>query len=287
MKRLLYFLSIALFSSISAQVTLPSSVSSTENYIYSRTYLEATSTSSSTAKQVQEITYFDGLGRPKQSIAIKATPLGNDLVTPVEYDEFGRQEKDFLPLPQTSTGNGAINSSPDTSFYSGFTGANLYSEKKLELSPLDRLQEQGHPGTDWNVGGTHTQKFEYEANTNSDVIKFVTTTTWSNGATSSSISITPATDTNATSSGYYKENQLYKNKVTDEDGNVSYEFKNGQGQTLLVRKVLNSTENTDTYYVYNEYDQLAFVIPPLAASNYKTSPAGTIVSPTDLDQLCY
>jgi hypothetical protein len=34
----------------------------------------------------------------------------------------------------------------------------------------------------------------------------------------------------------------------------------------LVRKVLSPTENADTYYVYNEYDQLAFVIPPLASA---------------------
>ncbi|HAY3537123.1 TPA: RHS repeat-associated core domain-containing protein, partial [Elizabethkingia anophelis] len=37
----------------------------------------------------------------------------------------------------------------------------------------------------------------------------------------------------------------------------------GQGQIVLVRKK-NGSEDLDTYYVYNEYNQLAFVIPPLA-----------------------
>ncbi|CAA7195879.1 RHS repeat protein [Chryseobacterium potabilaquae] len=32
---------------------------------------------------------------------------------------------------------------------------------------------------------------------------------------------------------------------------------------FLYRKVLSITENADTYYVYNEYNQLAWVIPPL------------------------
>ncbi len=56
---------------------------------------------------------------------------------------------------------------------------------------------------------------------------------------------------------------MYKNIVTDEDGNKTIEFKNAKGQLLLVRKIISATENADTYYVYNEYDQLAFVIPPL------------------------
>ncbi|WP_276833709.1 RHS repeat-associated core domain-containing protein, partial [Chryseobacterium cucumeris] len=68
---------------------------------------------------------------------------------------------------------------------------------------------------------------------------------------------------NVVNNGMYGDAQLYKNTVTDEDENKTIEFKNGKGQTILVRKVISATENADTYYVYNEYDQLAFVIPPL------------------------
>uniref|UniRef100_UPI001E299646 RHS repeat-associated core domain-containing protein n=1 Tax=Chryseobacterium sp. c4a TaxID=1573582 RepID=UPI001E299646 len=97
-----------------------------------------------------------------------------------------------------------------------------------------------------------------------------TKTTWENGATKSELSLSPATT--------YAPGTLYKNTVTDEDGNPTVEFKNGRGQTLLVRKV-NSTENADTYYVYNEYDQLAFVIPPKAVNK------GT--GESLLNDLCY
>jgi hypothetical protein len=34
----------------------------------------------------------------------------------------------------------------------------------------------------------------------------------------------------------YTDGQLYKNTVTDEDGNKTTEFKNGQGQTIMVKK---------------------------------------------------
>ncbi|WP_376778755.1 RHS repeat domain-containing protein, partial [Chryseobacterium taichungense] len=87
------------------------------------------------------------------------------------------------------------------------------------------------------------------------VKKYVTVTTWENGATKSTI----------TQSSVYGDAQLYKNTVTDEDGNQTIEFKNGEGQVLLVRKMLSATEKADTYYVYNEYNQLAFVIPPKGA----------------------
>ncbi|UZT99333.1 RHS repeat-associated core domain-containing protein [Chryseobacterium fluminis] len=100
------------------------------------------------------------------------------------------------------------------------------------------------------------------------MFKYTTTTTWENNATKSTISYT----------GNYGANQLYKNTVTDEDGNKTIEFKNGQGQVVLVRKI-NGTEKVDTYYVYNEYNQLAFVIPPKAA-------VATDLN-TVMDALCY
>ncbi|MFT3919620.1 DUF6443 domain-containing protein [Cloacibacterium sp.] len=275
------------FSIVSASSGSTGTISSSENYIYSRTYLEPTLTSDDTKKQMKTIQYFDGLGRPKQNIAIKTTPLGNDLVTPIEYDNFGRQVKDYLPLPQSSSSNGELINSPEIIYYTNdFSGARLYSEKKLELSPLDRLLEIGHPGTDWNIGTSHTQKFEYTANEDNEVRKYIASFNY--GTFTGSLSIAPTTDINA-SNGYYKSNLLYKNKVTDEDGNISTEFKNGLGQTILVRKN-DGTNDIDTYYIYNDYNLLAYVISPLAAESFKNLSEGTIISSTnatDLNNLCY
>uniref|UniRef100_UPI0016266769 polymorphic toxin-type HINT domain-containing protein n=2 Tax=Chryseobacterium lathyri TaxID=395933 RepID=UPI0016266769 len=57
------------------------------------------------------------------------------------------------------------------------------------------------------------------------------------------------------------------------------EFKNSKGQTILVRKN-DGTQNVDTYYLYNEYGQLVYVIPPLAVGT--SAPDQTM-----LDKLCY
>ena len=227
-------------------------LSSTENYIQSRVYLEPVTASSSTAKQMQTVQYFDGLGRTKQIVNVKASPLGRDVVTHIEYDQFGRQVRDYLPVPQSSTQNGAIFPTPLSNATQGdiYGNEKIYGEKVLENSPLDRIQQQIQVGTDWS---TKPVKFEYDANISGEVVKYTTTTTWENNATKSTIN----------HGGTYGANQLYKNTVIDEDGNKTIEFKNGQGQTVLVRKVVSSTENADTYYVYNEYNQLAWVIPPL------------------------
>jgi len=245
-------------SSIYNAQTIPSS---TENYIYVKTCLGA-----DCINKAELITYFDGLARPKQILDVKASPLVNDIVTKIEYDEFGRQVKDYLPVPQQGSSYGAIYGNPLSNVTSPYGTEKIYSEKILENSPLDRIQQQIQVGNDWS---NKPVNFAYGTNIATEVKKFVTTTTWTNNATSSSL----------TQSGNYGASQLYKNIVTDEDGNVSIEFKNGEGQILLVRKN-DGIKDSDTYYVYNEFNQLAYVISPEAA-------AKASLSQTDLDDLCY
>ncbi|MDR6489142.1 RHS repeat-associated protein [Chryseobacterium vietnamense] len=228
-----------------------STISSNENYIQSKTYLDYNGTTAT--KSSETVQYFDGLGRPKQVINLQASPLGRDVVTHIEYDEFGRQVKDYLPVPQLSTSNGNYYSGPLGVYPTTYGNEKIYSEKVLENSPLDRILEQKQVGNDWNGKSV---KFSYDANGFNEVYQFTTTTSWVDGATKSVLSLSPAT--------VYAPNQLYKNSVKDEDGNETVEFKNGQGQTLLVRKIMSPTLQIDTYYVYSEYNQLAFVIPPMA-----------------------
>ncbi|WP_126651437.1 DUF6443 domain-containing protein [Chryseobacterium aureum] len=252
-------------------VNYSSNIPSTENYIYTRQYLVPTTVSDGSLQQVQSVQFFDGLGRPKQAVSIKSTPTGKDLVTHIPYDNFGRQVDSWLPVPMNSlSGNIQTNVEGSANSYYQANGINdsfPFSHKTLENSPLDRVLNQKNPGNDWQ---SKPVVFGYEANAAGEVKKYTTITSWVAGATSSEL----------IASGTYGEAQLYKNTVTDEDGNKTIEFKNGSGQTLLVRKVISSSENADTYYVYNEYDQLAFVIPPLAS-------ATAIVSASAMEHLCY
>ncbi|QIY92400.1 DUF6443 domain-containing protein [Chryseobacterium gallinarum] len=243
MKKLSFIFSFLSIILLQAQAT------STENYISSTNCLNE-----NCSKKIETVQYFDLLGRPKQIVGIKASPLSKDLVTHIEYDGFGRQVKDYLPIPQSGTQNGAIYASPLGNASSIYGGEKIYSEKVLENSPLDRIQQQIQVGNDW---AGKPVRFDYDANIWEDYVrKYETSTTWVEGRTQTSVQLLQ----------YFQPSQLYKNTVTDEDGNKTIEFKNGKGQLILSRKVLNASENADTYYVYNEYDQLAFVIPPLASA---------------------
>ncbi|SHF82061.1 DUF6443 domain-containing protein [Chryseobacterium sp. OV279] len=246
-------------------------LSQSENYVYSKTYLDYNKLGQPT-KVSETVQYMDGLGRLKQIVNVKASPNGKDVVTHIEYDSFGRQTKDYLPVPQPGTLNGGIvplslanATQPDI-----YGQEKIYSEKTLENSPLNRILEQKQAGNDWS---NKPVKFGYGAVTVPDrVRKFTTITSWDAGATKSVLE----------ENWLYTDGQLYKNSVKDEDGNETIEFKNGQGQLILARKVINIDEYADTYYVYNEFNQLAFVIPPLASIR------GDIV-PNLLkqDELCY
>ncbi|UKB78206.1 DUF6443 domain-containing protein [Chryseobacterium sp. MEBOG07] len=233
-------------------VDYSSNMPTTENYIYTRQYLVPTTVSDGSLQQIQSVQFFDGLGRPKQSVSIKSTSTGKDLVTHIPYDNFGRQVDSWLPVPMSSL-SGNIQTGVEgsaNSYYqaNGINDSYPFSHKTLENSPLDRILNQKNLGNDWQ---NKPVVFGYETNAAGEIKKYTTITVWVDGATSSEL----------IASGTYGEAQLYKNIITDEDTNKTIEFKNGRGQTLLVRKVISSSENADTYYVYNEYDQLAFVIP--------------------------
>ncbi|SFT76529.1 RHS repeat-associated core domain-containing protein [Chryseobacterium formosense] len=264
MKKIIIPISALFVAGFSHAQTL--NLSTNENYVYTKTYL--TDPTGPTPKSVESVQYLDGLGRPKQAVNIKASPLGRDVVLHFVYDQYGRQAMDYLPVPQSGTANGAIVTSPLTNATQAdiYGSEIIFSKKEFEASPLDRVLEQRQVGTAWS---SKPVKFGYEANENGEVKKYVATFDYASFSSVITLSPTP-----------YGAGQLYKNTVTDEDGNKTIEFKNGQGQVVLVRKMLDATTEADTYYVYNDYNQLAYVIPPLAV-------AANAVDTTTLNNLCY
>jgi RHS repeat-associated protein len=259
---------IILFSWANVYYAQSLGLSNAENYISVKNYVSKGS-DTLTKPPLQTVQYFDGIGRVKQSVKVKYTPQGNDLVSHKVYDEFGREAREYLPVPQPGTQNGAFYTNPLTNATNPAIYGNekIYSEKIFESSPFDNIQKQFQVGNDWS--GSPVQ-FGYDRNIAGEVKKYVTVTSWSNGATSSLLNI----------SGSYGNSELYKKIRVDEDNIQVIEFIDAQGKLVLNRKVISSSENADTYYVYNEYDQLAFVIPPSAASL-------TNIDTTNLNTLCY
>ncbi|RZM26427.1 MAG: RHS repeat-associated core domain-containing protein [Pedobacter sp.] len=243
--------------------TLPNS---TENYVYTKTYLsDPTLPNPRVSETVQ---YLDGLGRPKQTIAVKASPTGKDIVQHFEYDALGRPLKSYLPIPQPGTQNGDIYANPLANAASQYGAEKIYSEKIIENSPLQRMIQTYGVGNEWS---SKPVTYAYETNTDADAVKkYNVITTWVESRTQDDVSV----------SGKHPSNTLTKNAVTDEDGNTTTQFTNALGQMVMTRKQNGTQPSLDTYYVYNEWRQQVLVIPPLAS-------ASTALTPSVIEALCY
>ncbi|WP_321439182.1 DUF6443 domain-containing protein [uncultured Bacteroides sp.] len=216
------------------------SQSSNQNYIKTSTYIKTG------AEFIDEIQYFDGLGRPVEAVQKEITPSNNDLVTYTEYDVAGREYCHWLPVVSKQDNNGLYVDtntfkSESSNFYDSLINDDYpYTETILESSPLDRTIGQRNPGAAWN---THPIQVKYEVNDATVAYFFVN----SSGALQRG--------------NNYAANTLYKTTTTDEDGNTKTEYKDKLGQIIMKR----IGKNADTYYVYNDLGQLAYVLPPLAS----------------------
>ncbi|MEW7289608.1 DUF6443 domain-containing protein [Aquimarina sp. 2304DJ70-9] len=234
------------------------------------------------------VDYANGLGSAKQSIAVRSGGNKEDIILHKAYDQFGRQNKQYLPFASSSSRNGAfysnsvdrINSFYNTSKYENTT--NPYTETVYESSPLNRVFEKGAPGTPWKVNRIkdtdHTTKIVYATNSANSVVNFKVT--YQSGDTSFS----PTLEKN----GFYATSELYKTITKNENwqpgqqypkNNTIEEFTDKQGQVILTRTYNNNITH-DTYYVYDKYGNLIYVIPPKAIISDG-------VSNGELAELCY
>ena len=253
---------------------------------------------------ISTTTYYDGLGRPVQIVDQNSSPEDNkNIVTHIEYEKNIGQTKEYLPFLSTghvTTTSGipprvSINTTYNSdyvenaknqtlSFYQTYNEwtPNPYSENRKEASPRQRVLETGFPGepwaasipvywkengmleSDWEMGNLkenrNTIRSSYHLNTANEVKRYSVSTGFTNGTYKNSIS----------ENGFYPVNSLTKTIVKNEnwkDGNGNNntveEFKDSRGNIVLKRNY-NDGQAHDTYYVYNDLDLLAFVIPPMA-----------------------
>ncbi|MES2112839.1 MAG: DUF6443 domain-containing protein [Bacteroidota bacterium] len=246
---------------------------------------------------MQGIQYVDGLGRPIQTIQVMGSPFGNDLVQPQAYDIYGREIYKYLPYVSTTGTVGSFRTSATTAqqtFYNAPPGGvspiwPANAQTVFDNSPLSRPVEQGAPGTDWQVG-QHTVKIDYASNNNtawgtdsanSRQVALYTTTISTGG--SQTLARTGNTAT-------YGAGQLTITISKDENwaggraGTVE-EYKDIDGKVILKRTYnYDSTglQQLSTYYVYDDFGRLAFVLPPGANPD-----ATSAISGTTLNNFCY
>ncbi|WP_436488155.1 DUF6443 domain-containing protein [Chitinophaga sp. ARDCPP14] len=240
----------------------------------------------SVAEVRQTTAYVDGLGRPLQTVSKAMSFGGNDIVSPIVYDQFGREQTKYLPYVPQNVKDGKFKTDPfnaQKSFYQtqvpGASGESVYySRIDYEASPLNRVLKTYAPGNSWakndpstvERGGNHPVQNQYLINALADSVRI-----WD--------FIAGATIPTSVAGRIYAAGQLYKNVSIDEANNQLVEYKDKEGKVILKKVQLGTNPGTGhmgwlcTYYAYDDLGNLRFVIPPKAVeaiiSNWMISPA--------------
>jgi RHS repeat-associated protein len=246
---------------------------------------DLTATGRTLAEVKQTTAYFDGLGRPLQSVSKGATPTGKDLVSMHTYDVFGREAMQYLPYVSTEN-TGTFKADPFTAqatfAATQYPGEQVfYGQTVFEPSPLSRPLKTLAPGNSW-AGSDRGVAIDYQFNDANEV------RVWDIGF---------GTNMVAFSNGSYNAGELDRKVTTDEHGKRIVEYKDKEGRVVLKKVEIATTaaniaQHTGwlcTYYVYDDLGNLRTVIPPkatewLAANNWNL---GTTAGGQVLSKLCF
>ena len=211
---------------------------------------EVTSTEELTTETaVEDVTYYDGIGRPIEEIQRGFGASYNDIVTFHQYDALGREPSQMLPSVGTGTGAYVDINTYRNKAASLYDDTVPYSTIEFESSTLSRPLSVMGAGEKWTDADKKV-RYQYLANTSSGELScwhFIV-----NGQRGSHSLVRV---------GSYSANQLQVTKVVDEDGNSTLSFKDSDGRDILTRRVIDG-EYADTYYVYDNYGNLCYVLSP-------------------------
>ncbi|WP_418537906.1 DUF6443 domain-containing protein [Odoribacter laneus] len=198
----------------------------------------------------EDITYYDDLGRPGQSVDIMASPAGGDIVTPIYYDNVGRSDsRIYLPyvLPNNRGAYDEDSVFRQSDFYSSLyagEGDYAYNENVYEASSLNRVKEA------WNAGKVFRENlkktiYTYGLNQAHDVY------------------LLSLNDEGTLSvEGYYVRGHLEKQTVENTDGYRTESFTDREGHTILERNYGREAVCLETYRVYDTSGRQVAVISP-------------------------
>ena len=209
---------------------------------------------------VTDITFYDGLGYPSQIVNVGASPAGNrNIVTPIVYDRMRRSDSVlFLPYASATVNTIKEESSPlqgQSSFYGTMFGTGESSHAKTrrvyEPSDLNRVSQEYKPGSAYT---NKNVSYSYGTNDENEVYDLIADL--ETGALSAS-------------GPFYLAGHLFKDVVTDEDGNTFTTYTDDEGKLIMERR---GTDN-ETYYVYDDRGFLSWVITPAGSAllSYSTN----------------
>ncbi|MEP2025838.1 DUF6443 domain-containing protein, partial [Reichenbachiella sp.] len=242
-----------------------------ENYVVSEVPLvdEITDRSEiNTDNGLLSVSFMDGFGRARQTVYKEASPTGKDIVSFAEFNEYGDQVKEYLPYTASTTSLLDIHEdthAAQAAFYSETANvasdSQPYSEIIREASPLGRVLKSGSAGAAWDVNGNHKVTYDYQFNQANEIRMW---------------------ESDGTSNGFYGVNTLFKNTVTDEDGNKRIVYTDRSGKTIAKKVEVDAGQYLTTYIIYDDFGRVKYVVPPLALKKMDDANSYTISSVAEL-----
>ena len=193
----------------------------------------------STARQLN-YQFYDGLGRLIQSASNGVNDNGAFVYSQNEIIGEGQLRRRWLPIVGDtkigSMGHDAIVQASSVQYADG------YAFESMGYDALERLRTQGRPGSDWLKKHAN---ISYVTNSRGEFVHYAVNTPKGGLAT-------------IISKGDYEAGTLYGTCVTNEDGLKITTYTNAVGQKIIERK----GNGDDTYYVYDDFGRLNFVLMP-------------------------
>lgn len=189
-------------------------------------------------------TYYDAMYRPTLTVNYGLSPSQKNIMTLKEYDIYARPTKEWLPI--------AVEMSYLTNGLFVNNAKQYYANESrpfIEKTYSDAIWENGTTKNELTgihkAGGdmgTHKMQFMTRGNDSSEVKLFYVTN-----------------DGSLRCDSCYFPKRLHVAETIDEDNHTKVTYTNSQEQV-----VMEKVDNATTYYVYNDLNQLCYVLPPLA-----------------------
>jgi len=203
--------------------------SSFKNYVQTKTYLDNAGTTF-----LRHIDYYDELGYVAETVDVGSNTSQIPLVVKLDYSPQMTLYSQWAPVPATG-----LDYLDDVSYLARTTYNDTEAYSDYDYDDFKELASSKKPGVAWEG---HIATITRNAVPAGAVRKY-----------------SVASNGNLHDDGMYPSGLLTSTTTTDEDGRSMTVYVNMHGNTILERRA----SDNDTYYVYDGYGRLKYVLPPM------------------------
>lgn len=223
----------------------------TDSYSYSDTSITHNTYFQSNSSYC-DVKYYNGIGLLDQLIQVASSPDGKSVVKPYYYDASLRESRSYVPYLITD-GSSTRRQNPlsEAGLYwlsSRENEHSPFSEIVFESAPISRIVKEYGIGEVFHSLDKPTS-VSYRSNQYGEVRR-----------------LTVSSDGYLSCNNYYGTGTLFVTVSINPDGGKVMTYKTKSGLVILERTEQTASVYADTYYVYDNYLNLIFVVTPEGSS---------------------